>query len=365
MKILLCLLACAICPIFAREWSSPRPLMSVEGMTILYGTFTDSTSSKTHFLFTTDGGDELFYLGMLHGRIQHLAQVGFSTKQAFISGNEDSHHIYIGYTSLDGKVEFIESDTDGKTWTKPQEMTKRENCLLSSLVYLNETGRLYGIMTCDKDIIFVTRPAGSSVFTFERILYSDKENFIHSAASCYTFRRNLPLLHVTWTTGYNINYMQSIDNGISWSTPYVLPLEITNKGHTTIRMLSNYHITRAVFLLYRNSEENEIRMVYSTDNCDTWSSKILVDEFWPHAVLYGTAEKKVLATVGNKYQEWTDWETGHINVKEYDTPFDLSYPALLSRNGNNPFEVTLIGAQKTDTTILGTATCKCDSLDSY
>jgi len=354
MKILFLFLISIFSLIFASNWSDPKTLMSVEGKTILYGAFTDSSNNKTHFLFRTEDDDELFYLCMLHGRIQHLSQLGNTLKDAFITGKENGQHIFVSFTNMDGHVEFLESDTEGKTWKPAQTISKTDNCTIHSLVYMTETGRLYALMGCNNTIIFASRAAGSSIFSFERNVISE-EHAIHSVSSCYTYRRGAPLIHIIWTTSSEIWYSQSIDNGISWSGRFVIPISISHLGSTDVKMISNYGISKVVFIMYKNNQEPDIKLLYSLDNCDSFSKTIPIDTKWPQIEIFGTSTNKRLVTVGNKYQEWFNWETNELKGIEYEVPFDLNSPAILGKNTNFARMISLIGAFKSDNTILGTS----------
>eukprot|EP01022_Parablepharisma_sp_SALTPOND_P014153 TRINITY_DN1904_c0_g1_i3.p1 TRINITY_DN1904_c0_g1~~TRINITY_DN1904_c0_g1_i3.p1 ORF type:complete len:410 (-),score=12.66 TRINITY_DN1904_c0_g1_i3:21-1250(-) len=197
-------------------------------------------------------------------------------------------------------VFFRESVDSGQTWSDPiriprPDMNDAAIRLFPTIVYIKETGRLYLFYRysladeSNKAIGYVTRPAGSTVFSQERLIFQGRQIMLGIGAG-YTFHNGRTTLHLAWREALTALMYTSSSDGITWKAPTkeaTMSIEMEYLAFTPV-LTQHDHL----FLSYIG-EDWMGYLLHSKDQGENWSKPIKVMDKSTQQLMASYCEDKV------------------------------------------------------------------------
>lgn len=341
-------------------WTEPSSFIittTANGYDLL-SLYSDPNSKMIHILYTDKDNEGLFYFRLKNRNkdaSKRLVDIKEYRGTPVITGSGDGKHIFVAYANNRNHAVFLESETNGDTWGIPLEFKSTECNAIGSLVNIAEIGRLYITFSGNRNVTFATRPPNSKVFSPETVIFQNTKD-IWPSASCYTLKQKNPIIHVAVPIGnYYIAYIQSENNGISWSKPRNIRIYDQNGK---IVMLSYPKITNTFFLFFHVGEDTDGGFIYSRDNGYNFSKIVEVEREWiaRSAVICGNETNKVMSIIGaSNYWQFINWESGKVEGEaDPSRPFDPNYSQLTCIEGD-PTSLMMVGPVKSYPYVYGTS----------
>lgn len=323
------------------KWSEPvQVLHLVNQETVgVPSVYTDQSSGISHVLLTVWGLKQYWYCAvssegkLLHGTV--FEDPGYAIR-GIIRGANDGKHIFLAMWSQfdeSDKVNFTESTDGGVSWSAPIHLQdKGPDRWLQEMLYVEETGRIliFYLLPSTNITLMVSKAPGSKIFSSEiPVVYTSHDGFI--ARGTY-FKQTL---HFFFVDPFNkLGYVQSNNNGVTWSKPREIDNGIVNR---ILDVDSNHELTDKIFVATLTNEE-PARLLWSTDNGKTFSKPIVIT----HEAVSSTDEgleicssKKggILAsffTTGKGHPEFSHFDLKTMKQEEKEQPFTT--PLIINSN---------------------------------
>lgn len=321
------------------KWTDPFYFLNSTYPLNLYSAIRLLTTN--HLLFSFAYRDkELVYAQMNEERVNVFSTLFIHNERItnpIISGAENNLFVVF---NTDPNITFMESKNKGETWKIYPSFTKYQNCTVGAMHYITEAGRLFVVYFCGLNVLYVSRPLKSDIFAKEIIVFESNEEILEITA-CYTMKKHQALVHIVWTTkSRKVMITASSNNGVSWDTP-----EEMDFRSSTIQLFANTMVSNTVFIFFNDDQMK--KMVYSTDNCDTFSKEHNVSDqlFGINILLCGTKDGGIMTTASgrNSYYQWFGWERKELERIPIATPFKIEHGVLSICNPVNPFEIRMYG----------------------
>eukprot|EP01022_Parablepharisma_sp_SALTPOND_P000236 TRINITY_DN100_c2_g6_i1.p1 TRINITY_DN100_c2_g6~~TRINITY_DN100_c2_g6_i1.p1 ORF type:complete len:459 (+),score=8.90 TRINITY_DN100_c2_g6_i1:124-1377(+) len=337
----------AFCAKYAKAtWNKPTLFSPIDDY-IEYGdAFTDQTSKAVHVLAWMP--QYLYYMRFKNDVLKQTTKLPvyiYSALEMRITGEGDGKHVYIASQDGYSNIVFMESDTGGEFWSVPLKINRETlDCRMGSINYIHETRRLYMVYTClnPSGLFFVSKPAGSSVFSLERLVCEALSPL--SSDTAYTKEGDKIIIHAFMVDLGVISHRKSANNGVTWSYKN----DLSHLEVMLVRAVANTKMTNGLFVFF-NVGNYDVRMRYSMDNAETFEPAVTFEGKLDkqYARICGTKDKKILAVVspGSDYMHWTGWESREIKSECFDTPFNEKATGMAC-DSTLPIKVTMMGRVK-------------------
>lgn len=220
---------------YAGGWTAPKRIFkSKEYKPIkILSVYRDPTSSVNHVYYSAgrlhcyqallDNGTELY---------NDVFNSGYHNT-AVLRGAGDGKRLFLAYGHFKPEVvKFMESSDGGKSWSDPVSIvaeSKDEYRTFTDMLYIEGNLFVFFIHMLDEShsevatIKMVSRAAGSSVFSPERLIAKNAAWSREGLAASYERQGKKTCLHVAYNVGPDnkrlIWYTRSVDSGASWSNP--------------------------------------------------------------------------------------------------------------------------------------------------
>jgi len=324
-----------------QKWSEVKEIAMLPSWITLSDLFRDS-SGNLHIVYKSSSNPRLLYL-------QTTATGEVLSRSALPLPNDvGSGSIQASFNKIrvvaagNTHILLVESTDSGKTWSEPIKVSPTDSAhsrYAPRIVYVEESGRLfifygkYNIKDTQRTIIFVTRPAGSSIFSAEQEVWGET-TFLFDVA--YLFGS----LHV-FITGHdsNIFYTKSNNNGITWSSPTIISrgdasiygrVGISSsddpKGHILITFAGNMGA----------SKDTMMKIMYSADQGNTWTLKLTDEETLND---YTITENQYQARMVKVNGDYKIMSFARLSPPKLNYGY-WSFPSLTKQNYDHPFGET-------------------------
>eukprot|EP01022_Parablepharisma_sp_SALTPOND_P033997 TRINITY_DN901_c0_g2_i1.p1 TRINITY_DN901_c0_g2~~TRINITY_DN901_c0_g2_i1.p1 ORF type:complete len:470 (-),score=11.06 TRINITY_DN901_c0_g2_i1:126-1340(-) len=314
----------------ATNWTQPTKIIKFDTLPMVFGMLTDFKRDYDHLFFWNGTNFNLSYLRIHNNAIDIYTQLTTDNtiEIASLAQSPDGQNLFIAFEDhYEDHIYFLESSNSGQTWTQPIKLSTKPS-KLGVLKYIEETNRLY-ILYHRRDTgeaIFLTRPAGSSIFTPERVVWKIKET--NRISSAYTLERGQPIIHaISIELGEDGDYVtyarQSKTLGATWEGPNKIPINASHYYKTVT--VADPKITDAYFIIYRGVQTDRPEVTYSMDHGKTYGKSVNLNwkrNYNTHAMICGDRANKTLIVSGRGYAHLKDWEEGNLNKKDMTRPFD-------------------------------------------
>jgi len=291
-----------------------------------------------------------------------------------ITGTDDGKHLFIVTTAWElseegmrAEVYFSESNDNGISWSKPVKI-QRENMddiyerETQSLVYVKETGRIYIFYLYHKIresltfIGIVTRPAGSTIFSTEKLYFTNIDYLIYAVKCAYTLENSRTRLHLIMHVskdGENLIQYSSSDDGFSWTEPKkILNFYAANSVFVDVHPNP---ISKIIHMIYPNTYSTST-MISSYDNGNTWKPENIIENrliyysaYCAPKIFFVTKDKKspydfMLFSYDDQTKELKEHDTLNVNglmsFSLYCTNHKLEYEvtAMFTTKAVNSFD---------------------------
>jgi len=242
-----------------------------------------------------------------------------------INGSGNGKNIYIVTVNNpnNSPPQFMESETNGKTWIHSKNLPVSQYSIPISFIYIKETARLYiSFYEEDKPMFLITKSQNSMIFS-NPLIISESDSWPYLT---YTLNNNKPILHVFYidkNKGNKLYYMQSVNNGIAWTDPKCLWVSAVTQDLTII---SNPQLTKAFFVFFRLNFSGDRDMIYSMNNGETFSHTFYLANYYselPEVQICGTQSNKIIAIISNTgdYTLIKNWEINEPISERIMHPF--------------------------------------------
>eukprot|EP01022_Parablepharisma_sp_SALTPOND_P029136 TRINITY_DN72659_c0_g1_i1.p1 TRINITY_DN72659_c0_g1~~TRINITY_DN72659_c0_g1_i1.p1 ORF type:complete len:395 (-),score=4.43 TRINITY_DN72659_c0_g1_i1:63-1157(-) len=253
------------------QWGPVNKIKELSGKVTITSSFTETSQESHHLVGNVN--DTLYYLKMSPGftyQLHLFKDSHVKLTKGEITGSPNGNSLFLAVQDEVHNVYFTESFNSGVEW-KP--LTKIiGNTVISSvsLLYVNESGRLFLFYTKENGYAaYITRPMGSSVWSPERILSAEVPT--HEITAIYIKSTKEPSIVVGISMDDYLYTLTSTNMGATWS-----PLHILGKG-------KNLHLIYAEHKLYAFYLSEPIALTnrvfrYSTNLGETWTQRKFLEE---------------------------------------------------------------------------------------
>eukprot|EP01022_Parablepharisma_sp_SALTPOND_P034413 TRINITY_DN91699_c0_g1_i1.p1 TRINITY_DN91699_c0_g1~~TRINITY_DN91699_c0_g1_i1.p1 ORF type:complete len:468 (+),score=-15.64 TRINITY_DN91699_c0_g1_i1:156-1406(+) len=364
------------------SWSPLATLSSSTTRVDAIDLYTDPKSGLSHFIFCRGINNQLTYIQfdyflnvVLEKNITTpvVMQFAFSSK-ILGKGDGKSLLLCVNGAALHSSADiYCSESTDsgttwGKFWTIPRDSQDKLSRSYPSILYIPETGRFFIFYYLrENKLAFVTRAAGSSVFTNERVIYNDPQftQLTENLASSYSYVDRLMIVHLFWINVDSAKqrytyYMNTSNNGVTWSGPIQLNDETPEKTES-LGAVGVPSVSDKVVLTYKKTGyDSPLKMQYYTAKIKNWSEPLAFTESeqdiyqWEYktnsmAICGNTAHPYLIALsqTEHTFMEFSVWDLKRMNAERYSHPFSTDYwiyGAYLgcSTNPANPEEIKVV-----------------------
>lgn len=285
----------ALAQLAACAWTKPKTIVNVGSGFSAEDIYTDPTTGITHFLYFHVLKDPVVTYVQLFPNQSIAFSKNFSMDNARyyadarILGQDDGKNIMVMLNAKKrnpayvADVFYADSKDGGKTWSAftavPRtRMDDSVNRYSTAVIFIKETKRHFIFYQVSNDkIAYVSRAAGSTTFSREKIIYTDAgyKQLDGSLDATYSMQGNNPILHVFWINIDNkknyIYYMNSPTNGASWSTAIQLNNEPTSSGMAMSLAGKPAVSNRTIMTYHKDGHDSPLRVQQSSNNGASWT----------------------------------------------------------------------------------------------
>ncbi len=303
-----------ILPFVLGSWTSPTLLMTFSHLPAIHSLYRFNRTS--HLLLRETGASRYLYLAVSdHASVLHKTVfVDQNPFNAVLRGAGESLFLSLN-TVAPGKnlsVNFTSSDDGGWTWTPPVRILPPGLKLLVDMLYVRETGRFFVIFKSHPgcELRMVSRPAGSTVFSAERLIQGtgDVDCGSLGAKAGYSFVGGRLWLHLAYIDGTTLRvmYTRSTDSGITW----LPPREIAGSVYDILDLVTT---GKSIFLSYIANDTMVAHMICSSDSGQKFSSPQVIayrqadNNYAGLAVCVGSTSLESFYPMDESAPEYTLW----------------------------------------------------------
>ena len=218
------------------EWGTQKAVFTTTDELTAQHMWLDPTSATEHFIFSKKMNGVLKTAHLVHYADDTTATTSFLPlhhhHSAHLTGSADGKVIVATFcasrtdSNYIKDIFFVESEDSGKSWSAPirvarDDMEDSQDRFAPKILYVKETKRVFIFYAKTSGVYFVSRAAGSTIFSKEALIDSTYAMLTDLSAT-YTFS-NSAVVMVHWftvlprdsTKGIHIG-AYSLDNGIHW-----------------------------------------------------------------------------------------------------------------------------------------------------